>query len=208
MNVRPILMILLFLIFVVFSGCLSQDNSRIESLEKEVQDLNNQIKNIEKQQTEPLPTSPDIASINVTNENSEINKTDEIGETNATDEFIKTDYTYETHEINETLIIQQLLYVSSEMKTPSYWGEGRYELTNFKVKIINQQYSPVSIKSQVISDNKILEEESFTLRKAASSYVFYNEKKHFINNTDVILRLYVQSYKPIDYKFKIVSDIN
>lgn len=208
MNIRPILIILLFLIFVVFSGCLSPDNSRIESLEKEVQDLKNQIKNIDKQQIEPLPTSPDIAYINVTNENNEINKTDEIGETNATDEFIKTDYTYETDEINETLIIQQLLYVSSEMKTPSYWGEGKYEITNFKVKIINQQYPPVSIKSQVISDNQILEEKSFTLKKDASSYEFYNEKKYFINNTDVILRLYVQNYKPIDYKFKIVSNFN
>lgn len=208
MNIRPILIILLFLIFVVISGCLSQDNGKIESLEKDVQDLKNQIKNMEKQQTEPLPTSPDIASDNITNENKEINKTDEIVETNVTDEFIKTNYTPEKDKINDTLIIQQLLYVSSEMKTPSYWSERRYELTNFKVKIINQQYTPVSIKSQVISDNQILEEESFTLLKAASSYEFYNEKKYFMNNTDVILRLYVQSYKPIDYKFKIVSNFN
>ena len=208
MNIRPILIILLFLIFVVFSGCLGQDNGKIKSLEKDVQDLKNQIKNIEKQQIEPLPTSSDIASINAANENNEINKTDEINETNATDKFIKTDYNYEKNETNDTLIVQNLLYVSSEMKTPSYWNEGRYELTNFKVKIINQQYSPISIKSQVISDNQILEEESFTLSKAASSYEFYNEKKHFMNNTDVILRLYVQSYKPIDYKFKIVSNFN
>ena len=208
MNIRPILIIFLFLIFVVFSGCLSQDNNKIASLEKEVQDLKNQMNNIEKQQTEPLPTSPDIASINATNENNEINITDEVGETNATDEFIKINFTHEKDEINETLIIQQLLYVSSEMKIPRYWSEGRYELTNFKVKIINQQYSPVSIKSQVISDNQTLEEESFTLIKAASSYVFFNEKNYFINNTDVILRLYVQSYKPIDYKFKIVSNLN
>ena len=196
-NIRYILIILLFLIFVVFSGCLSQDNSKIESLEKEVQDLKNQIKNIDKQQIEPLPTSSDIISINVTKENNDINKSNE---------FIKNNYTYEINDINETGIIKQYLYVSSEMKIPSNWGEGRYELTNFKVKIINQQNTPVSIRSQVISDNQILEEESFTLMKAASSYEFYNKKKYFINNTDVILRLHIQSYKPIDYQFKIVRN--
>ncbi len=203
MNIRNILIISLFLIFVVLSGCISQDNSKIESLEKEVHDLKNQIENIEKRQIDPLPASTDIASVNVTNENNEINKTDEIGETNVT-----ADYSYETDEINETSIIQQYLYVSSEMMTPRYWGEGRYELTNFQVKIINQQNSPVSIKSQIISDHQVLEEESFTLRKAASNYVFYNKKQYFINNTDVILRLHIQSYKPIDYKFKIVSNFN
>ncbi len=187
MNTRYILIILLFLIFVVFSGCISQDKSRIESLEKEVQDLKNQKEILEKQQIEPLTTSPNIASINVTNENNEINK---------------------IVEINETSIIQQYLYVSSEMKTPRYWGEGRYELISFQVKIINQQNFPVSIKSQIISDNQILEEESFTLRKAASSYVFHNKKQYFINNTDIILRLYIQSYEPIDYKFKIVSNFD
>jgi len=192
MNNRNILIILLFLIFVLFGGCISQDDSKIDSLEKEVQDLKNQIKNMETQQIESAHNSTNIPSVNVTNN-------DEIRENN---------YPNEIDDIDETLITRQFLYVSSEMKTPRYWGEGRYELTNFKVKIINQQNSPVSIKSQIISDNQILEEESFTLRKAASSYEFYNEKNYYINNTDLILRLYIQSYKPIDYNFNIVGNFN
>ncbi len=162
---------------------------------------------MEKPQIEPL-TSSDIASLNVTNENNKINGTDEMNETNITDELIKTNYTYGVDEINETSIIRQYLYVSNVMKTPRYWGEGRYELTNFQVRIINQQNSPVSIKSQIISDNQILEEETFTLAKAASNYVFHNKKQYFINNTDLILRLQIQSYEPIDYKFRIVSNFN
>ena len=192
MNNRNILIILLFLIFVLFGGCISQDDSKIDSLEKEVQDLKNQIKNMETQQIESAHNSTNIPSVNVTNN-------DEIRENN---------YPNEIDDIDETLITRQFLYVSSEMKTPRYWGEGRYELTNFKVKITNQQNSPVSIKSQIISDNQILEEESFTLRKAASSYEFYNEKNYYINNTDLILRLYIQSYKPIDYNFNIVGNFN
>lgn len=99
------------------------------------------------------------------------------------------------------------LYVSARMLQPVYWDVGKYELTSLKVQVFNQQNKPLSIKAQIISGEQILEENSFILEKEGSSFAFTNEKTFDINNTNVTLRLLVQGYEPVEYKFKEVNSL-
>ncbi|MCZ7384472.1 MAG: hypothetical protein O8C63_06960 [Candidatus Methanoperedens sp.] len=91
------------------------------------------------------------------------------------------------------------IFVSARMLKPVDWGNGKLELVSMKVKIYNQRNTPLSIKAQIINDNMILEEKAFSLAGEGSNIEFANEKNHFINNTNITLRLLVQDYKPIDY---------
>ncbi|MCZ7380438.1 MAG: hypothetical protein O8C64_02510 [Candidatus Methanoperedens sp.] len=91
------------------------------------------------------------------------------------------------------------IFVSARMLKPVDWGNGKLELVSMKVQIYNQRNTPLSIKAQIINDNTILEEKSFSLAGEGSNIEFANEKSHFINNTNITLRLLVQDYKPIDY---------
>jgi uncharacterized Fe-S cluster-containing radical SAM superfamily protein len=77
-----------------------------------------------------------------------------------------------------------------------------------KVNVINQINIPLTIKAQMLSGDQILEEKTFTLEKQGSSVGFSNEKKYFINNTNVNLRLLIQGYAPIEYKFIEVDQLN
>jgi len=99
------------------------------------------------------------------------------------------------------------LSVSARMLKPVYWNIGKYVLTSLKVQIFNQRNNPLSIKAQIISSERILEENSFILEKAGSSFAFTNEKTFDINNINVTLRLLVQGYEPIEYKFKEVDSL-
>jgi plastocyanin len=102
---------------------------------------------------------------------------------------------------------QGTLYVDAQLKKPSSWGNENYSLDSLKVQIYNQVNMPLSIRAQIVSDGKVLEETSFILQNEGSNYQFTNEKKHFIKSTDVILRLLVQGYDPVEYNFKIVDSL-
>lgn len=99
------------------------------------------------------------------------------------------------------------LYVDARMTTPAYWGVGNYSLDSLQVQIYNQQTTPLSINAQIVSDGQILEEKSFVLEQQGSSYQFTNERRHYINSTNVTLRLLIQGYQPVEYKFKVVSGL-
>ncbi len=92
------------------------------------------------------------------------------------------------------------IFVSARMLKPVDWGNGKLELVSMKVQIYNQRNTPLSIKAQIINDNTILEEKSFSLAGEGSNTEFTNQKRHFINSTNITLRLLVQDYKPIDYE--------
>lgn len=103
------------------------------------------------------------------------------------------------------------LYVTARMMKPSYWTSGnetKYGLDALKVKVMNQINIPLTIKTQILSGDLILEEKTFTLEKQGSSVEFSNEKKYFINNRNVDLRLLIQGYPPIEYKFVEVDQLN
>lgn len=103
------------------------------------------------------------------------------------------------------------LYVTARMKKLSNWStekEIKYELDTLKVVVMNQINIPFTIKAQIKSGDQILEEKTFTLEKQESSVEFSNEKKYFINNTNVNLRLLIQGYPPIEYKFVEVDQLN
>lgn len=103
------------------------------------------------------------------------------------------------------------LYVTARIKKLSNYSTGnetQYRLDALKVKVINQINIPLTIKAHILSDDQILEEKTFTLEKQDSSVEFSNEKIHFVNNTNVNLRLLVQGYPPIEYKFIEVDQIN
>lgn len=103
------------------------------------------------------------------------------------------------------------LYVTARMETLSNWSSGneiKYGLNSFKVDILNQQNDPLSIKAQIISGDQILEEKSFVLEKLGSRVEFSNEKGHFVNSTNVTLRLLTQGYPPIEYPFIAVDQLN
>ena len=103
------------------------------------------------------------------------------------------------------------LYVKARMEVPNNWStdnEIKYELYLLKVNVLNQKNIPLNIKAQILSGDQILEEKSFDLETQGSSVEFTNEKKHFINNTNVYLRLLIQGYSPIDYKFIEVNQLN
>jgi plastocyanin len=95
------------------------------------------------------------------------------------------------------------LYVTARMQKLSNWStpnEIKYELDTLKVNVINQINIPLTIKAQILSGDQILEETTFTLDKQDSSVEFTNQDKHYINNTNVNLRLLIQGYPPIEYK--------
>ncbi len=98
-------------------------------------------------------------------------------------------------------------YVIARMLTPSYWGPGKYELVSVKAEVTNQRNTPYTINAQILSDQQVLEEKSFTLANEGSTYALINERNHFINSTNVTLRLLVQGYQPIDYNFVAVQSL-
>ena len=103
------------------------------------------------------------------------------------------------------------LYVTARMKTPGNWSSGneiKYELDWLKVDILNQQNDPLSIKAQITNGDQILEEKSFVLEKLGARVEFSNEKNHFVNSTNVTLRLLVKDYPPIEYPFVAVDQLN
>ncbi|MFA4955518.1 MAG: hypothetical protein WC556_00920 [Candidatus Methanoperedens sp.] len=103
------------------------------------------------------------------------------------------------------------LYVTARIKKLSNYSTGnetKYELNALKVIVMNQITIPLTIRAQIRIGDQILEEKTFTLEKQGSSVEFSNEKKYFINNTDVNLRLLAQGYPPIDYKFIEVDQLN
>ena len=100
------------------------------------------------------------------------------------------------------------LYVRARMLTPSYWGDKNYELDTLKVELYNQGTTPLNLKAQILSDGQILEEKSFSLNGGGSSYQFTNEKVHYINSTNVTLRLSANGYQPVDYPVESVSSLS
>ncbi|MGB8216799.1 MAG: hypothetical protein WCE94_05795 [Candidatus Methanoperedens sp.] len=102
---------------------------------------------------------------------------------------------------------QGTLYVDARMKTPAYWGPEKYELDALQVQIINQRNAPLSITAQIINGGQVLEENKFSLGGEGSSYSFANQKTHFINSTNVTLRLLIQGYQPIEYNFNEVNNL-
>ena len=96
--------------------------------------------------------------------------------------------------------MQGFIYVDVRMAKPTYWGPGNYSLQRVKVQIINYQINPISITAQIVSGGQVLEEKSFVLEQQGSGYQLSNDRNHFINSTNVTLRLLVQGYQPTDYK--------
>lgn len=100
------------------------------------------------------------------------------------------------------------LYVDARMTALAYWDYRNYSLDSLQVQIYNQQTIPLSITAQIVSGGEILEEKSTYLEREGSSYQFANERRHFINSTNVTLRLLIQGYQPVEYKFKVVSSLS
>ena len=99
------------------------------------------------------------------------------------------------------------LYVRARMLTPSYWGNKNYELETLKVELYNQGNTPLDLKAQILNDGQTLEEKSFSLKGGGSSYQFANEQIHYINSTNVTLRLTAKGYQPVDYPVESVSSL-
>ncbi len=93
------------------------------------------------------------------------------------------------------------LYVDARMKKPVYWAPEKYELVSLQVQIFNQQESPLVVTAQIVNSGQVLEEQTFILERQGSSYSFTNQKTHFINNTNVTLRVLIQGYQPVEYAF-------
>jgi len=107
--------------------------------------------------------------------------------------------------------LSTILYVTAQMKKLIDWTSGnekKYELDTMKVQIINQRNNPLSIKAQIISGDQLLEENSFVLENQGSSIQFTNERKHFVNSTNMTLRLLIRGYPPIEYPFITVDQLN
>jgi len=187
--------IILFLISVALSGCINQDDGKLEALEKEVHELKDQISELEKQRVTPLPTPSRIESPSVPEETPSPADTTPA---QAITENITQNKTYK-------VLPSGSLFVTSEMENPIKWGNGSYELQSVRVEIINQQDAQLSLKAQIIADDKILEEKMFTLEKAGSSYEFSNDRQHYVNNTNLTLRLLIQGYEPVDYEIKKID---
>ncbi|VVB94080.1 Cupredoxin-like domain protein [uncultured archaeon] len=100
------------------------------------------------------------------------------------------------------------LYVDARMKKPAIWGIDKYELNSLQVQMFNQQSVPLSITAQIVNSGQVLEENTFTLESQGSSYSFTNQKTHFINNTNVTLRLLIQGYQPVEYNFTEVNSLS
>ncbi len=100
------------------------------------------------------------------------------------------------------------LYVDARMAKLAYWGPGNYELNSLQVQIFNQRNVPLTITAQIINGVQILEQQTFSLEREGSSYSFSNQKTHFINNTNVTLRLLIQGYQPVEYNFIEVDSLS
>jgi len=100
------------------------------------------------------------------------------------------------------------LYIDARMVNPAYWGPEKYELRSLKAQIINQQNAPLSITAQIVNGEQILEENTFILESKGSSYSFTNERTHYINSTNVTLRLLIQDYQTVEYDFKEVNSLS
>ena len=103
------------------------------------------------------------------------------------------------------------LYVTAQMKKLIDWTSGteiKYKLDSFKVQIFNQQNNPLSIKAQILNGDQILEEKSFVLENDGNSIQFLNERSHFVNSTNITLRLLIQGYPPIEYPLIAVDQLN
>jgi plastocyanin len=100
------------------------------------------------------------------------------------------------------------IFVETRMLKPVFWNPENYELRSLKIVVTNQINEKLTIKSQILSDNQVLEEKLFILENNGESYHFTNEKKHFINSTNVTLRLLIDGYLPKEYAFKIVGALN
>lgn len=100
------------------------------------------------------------------------------------------------------------IFVETRMLKPVFWNPENYELRSLKIVVTNQIHEKLTIKSQILSDNQVLEEKLFTLESNGKSYQYANEKKHFINSTNVTLRLLIDGYLPKEYAFKIVDVLN
>ncbi len=102
------------------------------------------------------------------------------------------------------------LYVTARMRKLSNWSTGneiRYRLDSLKVDIEDQINIPFSIKAQILSGGQVLEERAFVLEKQGSIVEFTNDRDHFVNNTEVYLRLIIQGYGQLEYKFVEVDDL-
>jgi hypothetical protein len=97
------------------------------------------------------------------------------------------------------------LYVDARMKNPVYWAPEKYELVSLQVQIFNQQSAPLPITAQIVNSEQVLEEQTFILERQGSSYSFTNQKTHFINNTNVTLRVLIPGYQPVEYAFMEVN---
>ncbi len=97
------------------------------------------------------------------------------------------------------------VYVDAQILRPAFWSPGNYSFRTLKVQLFSQRSTPLSIKAQIVSDSKKKKKKSFVLESEGSSYQFTNERQHFINSTNVTLRLLISGYQPIDYPFKIVD---
>ncbi len=100
------------------------------------------------------------------------------------------------------------IYVDARMVKPAFWGIDKYELSSLQVQIINQRSAPLSITTQIVNGGQVLEEKTFVLEREGSSYSFANDKKHFINNTNVSLRILIQGYRPVEYNFNEVNSLS
>lgn len=100
------------------------------------------------------------------------------------------------------------IYVDARMIKPAIWGIDKYELSGLQVQIINQRSAPLSITARIVNGGQVLEEKTFVLEREGSSYSFANERTHFINNTNVTLRLLIQGYQPVEYNFSEVNSLS
>jgi len=92
-------------------------------------------------------------------------------------------------------------FISARFETPVYWSPGNYELKAFRVEVSNQISIPLTVEARVISNGQILEVHPFVLQDQGSKFSFDNEKGYYVNNTNLILRLSVPGYDPVDYNF-------
>ncbi len=109
-----------------------------------------------------------------------------------------------------TVLPSTALFVQARMEALTNWStssERKYEIKMFKVDILNQQDMPLSIRAQIMNDDTVLEENSFTLQNLGSKVEFINQENHFINTTDVTLRLLIAGYPSREYPFQIVDQI-
>jgi len=100
------------------------------------------------------------------------------------------------------------LNVNARMLKPTYWGNGKYQLESAKIEIINQRLAPLTINAQIVEGGQVLEENVFTLPGEGATKIFSNEKKYDMNSTNVILRVIIQGYNPIEYNFKEVGGLS